>query len=150
MRSLTIHDLTLGDSATFTKTVTDADIFAFAGISGDFNPVHVDAEFANNSRFGARVAHGPLTIALCAGIIGMELPGVGTIALDVETSFKLPVYVGDTITAHAEVAEIDVERNLVKIALAWTNQRGDTVAVGATRVKPPRESVLAPPTRSVT
>ena len=142
MRSLTIEDMNVGDSASSSKTVTEADVWAFAGISGDFNPVHVDAEFAKRSKFGARVAHGPLTLALVAGVTGTQLPGVGAIGLGVELEFKLPVYIGDTITSRVEVAEIDRERNVVRLALTATNQRGELVAVGSARLNPARKPAL--------
>ena len=86
MRSLTISELSIGDSAEFSKTISESDVYLFAGITGDLNPVHVDAEFAKTTPFGARVAHGPLTFSLCAGLLGTELPGVGTIAVTNEVA----------------------------------------------------------------
>lgn len=142
MRSLTMDQLSVGDSAQFTKTVTETDVAFFAAISGDFNPVHVDAEWAKGSLFGARVAHGPLTLALAAGVLGMELPGVGTIAETNHIDYRRPVYIGDTITTRAEVAEREPERNRVRIALTWTNQDGDVVAEGYAVVMPPRTALL--------
>jgi 3-hydroxybutyryl-CoA dehydratase len=142
MRSLTMKELTPGDSARFTKTVTETDIAFFAAISGDFNPVHVDAEWAKDSLFGGRVAHGPLTLALAAGVLGMELPGVGTIAVTNHIDYRRPVYVGDTITTRAEISERDVERNRVKVALTWMNQDGELVADGYAVVMPPKSSQL--------
>jgi 3-hydroxybutyryl-CoA dehydratase len=142
VRSLTIDELRIGDSARFTKTVTETDIAFFAAISGDFNPVHVDAEWARGSLFGGRVAHGPLTLALAAGVLGMELPGVGTIAVTNHIDYRRPVYVGDTITTLAEISERDVERNRVTVALTWTNQGGELVADGYAVVMPPKSSQL--------
>jgi 3-hydroxybutyryl-CoA dehydratase len=142
VRSLTIDELSVGDSARFTKTVTETDIAFFAAISGDFNPVHVDAEWAKGSLFGGRVAHGPLTLALAAGVLGMELPGVGTIAVTNHIDYRRPVYVGDTITTLAEISERDVERNRVTVALTWTNQGGELVADGYAVVMPPKSSQL--------
>ena len=137
-----MDQLPLGEAAQFTKTVTETDIAFFAAISGDFNPVHVDAEFAKRSRFGARVAHGPLTLALAAGVLGMHLPGVGTIAVTNFIEYRKPVFVGDTITTRGEVSERDEERRRVRVALTWTNQDADVVAEGYADVIPPRESVL--------
>ena len=137
-----MDQLPLGEAAQFTKTVTETDIAFFAAISGDFNPVHVDAEFAKRSRFGARVAHGPLTLALAAGVLGMHLPGVGTIAVTNFIEYSKPVFVGDTITTRGEVSERDEERRRVRVALTWTNQDADVVAEGYADVIPPRESVL--------
>lgn len=139
MRSLTISELSIGDAVEFSKTVTETDIALFAAMSGDFNPVHMDAEYAASTIFGARVAHGPLTLALAAGPLGMELPGVGTIAVTNHIEYRRPVYIGDTITSRVEVAELDVERNRATMALTWTNQAGTLVADGTAVVKPPRE-----------
>lgn len=142
MRSLTMDELSVGDSARFTKTVTETDVAFFAAISGDFNPVHVDAEWAKSSLFGARVAHGPLTLALAAGVLGMHLPGVGTIAETNHIDYRRPVYIGDTITTRGEVAELEPERNRVRIALTWTNQDGVVVAEGYAVVMPPKRPAL--------
>ena len=142
MRSLTISELTVGDAVDFSKTVTETDIAMFAAISGDFNPVHMDAEFAKTTPFGARVAHGPLTLALCAGILGMQLPGVGTVAVTNHIDYRRPVYIGDTITSRVEVSELDHDRNRATMALTWTNQSGELVAEGHAVVKPPKVAVL--------
>ena len=142
MRSLTMEQLDVGDAAQFTKTVTETDVALFAAISGDFNPVHVDAEFAKTSLFGARVAHGPLTLALAAGVLGMRLPGVGTIAVTNHIEYRRPVYLGDTITTRGEVAELDRDANRARIALTWTNQDGTLVADGYAVVMPPKSSLL--------
>jgi 3-hydroxybutyryl-CoA dehydratase len=142
MHSRTMDDLAVGDEARFAKTVTETDIAFFAAISGDFNPVHVDAEWAKASRFGARVAHGPLTLALAAGVLGMHLPGVGTIAVTNHIDYRLPVYVGDTITTRGEVTELDRERRRATVGLTWTNQDGELVADGYAVVIPPRERQL--------
>jgi acyl dehydratase len=138
VRSLSLGELGIGDAETLTKTITDADVVLFAGISGDFNPLHVDAVFAARSGFGARVAHGTLTMGIAAGVLGTMLPGVGTVALSVTTDFHAPVLVGDTVTARVEVAAIDPERGRATMALTWTNQRGELVASGEAIVRPPR------------
>ena len=142
MRSLTMEQLSVGDAAQFTKTVTETDIALFAAISGDFNPVHVDAEFAKTSLFGRRVAHGPLTLALAAGVLGMHLPGVGTIAVTNHIDYRRPVFIGDTITTRGEVAELDPEANRARIALTWVNQDGTLVADGYAVVMPPKSPAL--------
>ena len=142
MRSRTIDQLSAGDFATFSKTVTETDVAFFAAISGDFNPVHVDAVWAASSVFGRRVAHGPLTLALAAGILGNELPGVGSIAVSNHIEYRRPVYVGDTITTRAEVAELDQERRRATMTLTWTNQDGELVAEGYAVVKPPKSSAV--------
>ena len=141
MRSLTISELSIGDSAEFSKTISESDVYLFAGITGDLNPVHVDAEFAKTTPFGARVAHGPLTFSLCAGLLGTELPGVGTIAVTNEVTYEAPVYIGDTIRVRVEIAALDPERNRVTAAVHWWNQDGKQVASGSMVVKPPKVAV---------
>lgn len=138
MESLSIDELEIGQSAQFSKTITETDIALFGAISGDFNPVHFDAEYAAGTPFGARVAHGPLTLALGAGVIGMSLPGIGTVAVTNHIEYRRPVYIGDTITSRAEIAALEHERNRATLALTWTNQRGELVAEGEAVVKPPR------------
>jgi 3-hydroxybutyryl-CoA dehydratase len=141
MRSLTISDLSIGDSAEFSKTISESDVYLFAGITGDLNPVHVDAEFAKTTPFGARVAHGPLTFSLCAGLLGTELPGVGTIAVKNEVTYEAPVYIGDTIRVRVEIAALDAERNRATTAVTWHNQDGKQVASGSMIVQPPKVAV---------
>ena len=138
MQSLTINDLEIGQAAEFSKTVTETDIAFFCAISGDFNPLHVDVEYAAKSRFGARVAHGPLTLALSAGVLGMRLPGLGTIAVTNHIEYRRPVYIGDTITSRVEVRALDHERNRATMGLSWRNQAGEVVAEGEAVVKPPK------------
>lgn len=142
MRSLTMEQLSVGDAAESSKTITETDIALFAAVTGDFNPVHMDAVFAASTPFGARVAHGPITLSLSAGILGMRLPGVGTVAVTNHIDYLKPVYIGDTITTHVEVAQLDPERNRATMSLRWTNQDGDVVAEGEAVVKPPRTSLL--------
>jgi 3-hydroxybutyryl-CoA dehydratase len=141
VRSHTIGELTVGDAATFRKTISESDVYLFAGITGDLNPVHVDAEFAKTTPFGARVAHGPLTFSLCAGLLGTELPGVGTIAVTNEVTYEAPVYIGDTIEVRVEVAALDPERNRATMAVTWHNQSGTQVASGTMVVTPPKTKV---------
>jgi 3-hydroxybutyryl-CoA dehydratase len=138
VRSVPLTELRVGDTATFAKTISEADVVLFAGISGDFNPLHVDAVFAARSGFGARVAHGTSVIGIAAGVLGTMLPGLGTVARRVAVDFVAPVLVGDTITARAEVADIDAERERVTMALIWTNQRDELVASGEAIVRPPQ------------
>jgi 3-hydroxybutyryl-CoA dehydratase len=141
MRSLTISDLHLGDSASFSKTISESDVYLFAGITGDLNPVHVDEEFAKTTPFGARVAHGPLTFSLCASLLGTELPGVGTIAVSNQVTYEAPVYIGDTIAVRVEVTALDPERNRATFAATWRNQDDRQVASGELVVKPPKVAV---------
>ena len=130
-------ELEIGEKASFTKTITETDVYLFAGISGDFNPLHLNEEYAKQTRFGARIAHGALPQSLIAPVMGMQLPGMGTILVEVTTRFRAPTYFGDTITATARVAEKLEDKKWVKMALTWTNQRGEVIAEGEAVVIPP-------------
>jgi len=135
----TIKELEIGEKAEFTKTITEADVTIFAGLTGDFNPMHMNEEFAKRTPFGTRIAHGALPIGLIAPVLGMKLPGLGTIVRKMTTRFKLPVRFGDTITAIAEVGEKNLEKNTVLMKLSWVNQEGAEIADGEVVVMPPLE-----------
>lgn len=132
----TIHDIALGDTARFTKTVTQADVTLFAGLTGDFNPLHVDHEHAAQTRFGRPVVHGAFLAGLVSAVLGMQMPGPGALYASQSLAFKRPVFIGDTITAEAEAVERIEEKNRVRFATRCTNQHGEVVAEG--------ESVLLP------
>ena len=102
--------LTVGMSAAYSKTVTEADIVLFAGISGDTNPVHLDAEFAASTMFGERIAHGMLSAAFISAALGTRLPGPGTIYLSQTLAFKAPVKIGDTVVARVTVKSLNPEK----------------------------------------
>jgi acyl dehydratase len=136
-RGKSYEELEIGEKATFSKTITETDVYLFAGISGDFNPVHVNEAYARMTPFGARVAHGPLTQSLAAPLLGMKLPGVGTIAVELTTRFKAPVYFGDTVTVTGEVVEKIPEKGWVRMTLVWTNQNGKMLAEGSAVLSPP-------------
>ncbi len=138
---LTIDEISIGDSASFSKTVSESDIYLFAGITGDFNPMHVNEEFSKKTPFGSRIAHGGITTSLIAPVLGTMLPGLGTVALETTCKFKAPVYPGDTVTATATVTEKNVEKNQVSMDFTWTKQDGTVVAKGQGRVMPPREEM---------
>ena len=130
--------LEIGDEASFSKTITETDVYLFAGISGDFNPMHMNEAYAKTTPFGTRIAHGALPQSLIAPVLGMKLPGPGTIILEITTRFKAPTYFGDTITAVARVKEKLSEKKWVRMALTWTNQKGDLICEGEALVMPPR------------
>jgi acyl dehydratase len=134
---LSYDQLEVGMKDSFTKTITETDVYLFAGISGDFNPMHVNEEFAKMTPFGTRIAHGALPQCLIAPVLGMKLPGLGAVAIEIRTRFKAPTFFGDTITATAEVVEKIEAKRRVKLKLTWVNQRGETVAVGEAEVLPP-------------
>ena len=127
----------LGQEATFTKTITETDVVLFAGISGDLNPAHVDQVTAAASPFGGRIAHGALVASLISTVLGMKLPGPGTIYLKQESEFKKPVHLGDTITAVCTVIE-KTERKRVIFRTVCVNQHGEEVITGAATVLCPR------------
>jgi 3-hydroxybutyryl-CoA dehydratase len=141
VNSVPFDELQVGAAAESRKTISESDVYLFAGVTGDFNPMHVDAEFAKKTPFGARVAHGPLTFSLCAGLLGTELPGLGTVAISNQVSYLAPVYIGDTIAVRVEVESLDPERHRATMAVTWHTQDGDQVATGQMVVKPPRERV---------
>ena len=128
----TFDDLRVGQQATFTKTITEADLSHFVAITGDVNPLHVDQEFAQGTFFGSRIAHGLLSASLFSTLVGMKLPGVGAIYRSQTLEFLKPVRIGDTITAIFEVESIDATANRIEIASRIENQRGETVICGRT------------------
>lgn len=123
-------EFSAGQAATFSKTISEADIYAYAGISGDFNPLHVDAEFARGTRFGERIAHGMLTAGLISAVLGTRLPGPGAIYLSQTLQFVNPVRIGDTITAKAEVVAYQAEKRILTLRTTCTNQQGQHVVEG--------------------
>lgn len=133
----TYDQLEVGMTDSFTKTITETDVYLFAGISGDFNPMHVNEEFAKLTPFKTRIAHGALPQCLIAPVLGTRLPGLGTVLVEITTRFKAPTFFGDTITATATIAEKLEEKKRVRLDLTWTNQKGETVAVGRAEVIPP-------------
>ena len=139
-RGKSYEELEIGEKAFFSKTITETDVYLFAGISGDLNPMHVNEEYARTSPFGARVAHGPLTQSLAAPLLGMKMPGMGTILVELTTRFKAPVYFGDTVVVTGELVEKIANKSWVRVALTWTNQRGETLAEGSATVSPPRKA----------
>ena len=107
------EDIAVGQSATFAKTVTEADIVLFAGVSGDTNPVHLDAEYAAGTMFKSRIAHGMLSAGFISAVFGTKLPGPGAIYVSQSLKFKAPVRIGDTVTARVEVTALVPEKKFV-------------------------------------
>ena len=134
----TIDQLRIGETAEFTKTVTETDIYLYAGISGDFNPAHVNEVYANNTFFKTRIAHGMLVAGFISATLANQLPGPGTIYLKQDLSFRAPVRIGDTITAQGEIQELNVEKNRVRLKTTCTNQEGVVVLSGEALVSPPK------------
>ena len=107
------EDLSVGMSASYAKTITETDIVLFAGISGDVNPVHLNQEFASDTMFEGRIAHGMLTASFISTVLGTKLPGPGSIYLRQDLRFLAPVRPGDTVHAQITITEIDAERKRV-------------------------------------
>jgi len=131
MTDITIRtDFQLGERASFTKTVTEADVTTFAGLIGDFNPIHVDAEYARKSRFGRRIAHGMFAGGLISAVLGNKLPGPGSIYLSQQIEFLAPVYIGDTITATVEVVSWRPDKRIITLKTDCYNQDEKQVVTG--------------------
>lgn len=128
MRSF--EELRVGDAAEMAKTVTEADVVLFAGVTGDFNPVHVDAVAGERSMFGTRVAHGMLSAGFISAVLGMRLPGPGSVYLSQSLRFTKPVRIGDTVTARVEVLEITAAKRRLRLATTCRNQNGEVVVEG--------------------
>jgi len=125
-----IDEIQVGQVAEMAKTVTEADIALFAGVTGDFNPVHVDAVAAAQSRFGERIAHGMLSAGFISAVIAMRLPGPGSIYLSQTLRFTKPVRIGDTVTTRVEVVEVVAPKRRLRLATVCRNQNGETVVEG--------------------
>ncbi len=138
MNSRTIDTIKIGDFATFSKTVTEADVVNFAGICGDFNPAHLNDVEAKKGMFGRRIAHGMLSAGFISTVLGTELPGTGTIYMGQELRFVKPVFLGDTVTATCTVIERNEEKNRLKMETIVTNQDGERVITGFATVMPPK------------
>ena len=132
------EQLEIGEEASFSKTVSETDIYLFAGITGDFNPAHVNEAYAKTTRFKRRIAHGVIPLSLCGPVVGMKMPGPGTIVIDLYARFVRPTYIGDTITATVKVIEKIDEKKRVKLSLSFVNQDGDLVCDGWVQVIPPK------------
>jgi len=138
MKGYTIDQLEVGQSASFAKTVSESDVYLFAGITGDVNPAHVNEPFAAETMFKGRIAHGMLTASFISTVLGMHLPGPGTIYMKQDLRFLAPVRIGDTITATCKVKEIIADRNRVILDCKVSNQEGVDVVVGEAMVMPPK------------
>lgn len=110
-----VDEMEVGQSASMRKTVTEADVILFAGITGDFNPAHIDEEYAKASMFKARIAHGMLSAGFISATLAMKLPGPGSIYLSQNMKFKAPVKIGDTVQTTVTVTEINIAKKIVKL-----------------------------------
>ena len=123
-------DFMIGERSQLSKTVSDADITLFARVTGDTNPVHIDPEFAQKTRFKGRIAHGMLVGGLISAVLGAQLPGPGCIYLSQSLSFVRPVRIGDTITAEVEVSDWNPGKRIIRLKTCCFNQTGEDVIIG--------------------
>ena len=138
MNGAGIEGLKVGDWAATSKTISESDVYLFAGITGDFNPAHVDEEYAKNTIFKGRIAHGMLVAGLLSSVLGMKLPGPETIYLRQSLKFLAPTRIGDTVTARVEILSVDRTRNRVTLKTTCTNQSGVLIVDGEAEVSLPR------------
>ena len=138
MAGKTVAQINVGDTAEFSKTVTESDVYLYAGITGDLNPAHLNETFAKDTFFKTRIAHGMLTAGFISGVVGTQLPGHGTIYITQNLTFLAPVHFQDTITARVEVLEVITEKNRVRLRTTCTNQDGVIVMDGEALASPPK------------
>ncbi len=142
----TYDEISIGQTASYSKAIGEQDIQLFAIVSGDNNPVHLDAEFAAGTAFKERIAHGMLSGAVISAAIALELPGPGTIYLGQTMRFRRPVNIGDVITVELEVTAKRDDKQFVTIDTRVVNQDGEAVVTGSADViAPPAKLVLDPP-----
>ena len=123
-------ELSVGQRATRSKTVTADDVKTFAELTGDYNPLHFDESFVAKTRFGRLVVQGGLTTGLLHALVAMDMPGPGTVFLNQNWQFMAPVFIGDTITAEAEVLEVHETKPVTKLKIVVTRQSGEAVLEG--------------------
>tara|TARA_R110001599_G_scaffold353188_1_gene590589 strand:+ start:19460 stop:19933 length:474 start_codon:yes stop_codon:yes gene_type:complete len=142
LSNYTYEEISIGQTASYSKQITELDIQLFAAVSGDVNPVHLDADYAAGSMFGERIAHGMLTGAIISAALAMELPGPGTVYLSQNLRFRLPVKIGDIITVVLEVTEKRDRRKVITLDCRASNTAGKVVATGSAEVMAPPEKIL--------
>jgi len=141
MISICINSMEIGDYEEIEKTITEADVYLFSGVTMDFNPIHINSVVADKSIFKGRIVHGMLTAGLISAVLGTRLPGVGTIYLGQDLKFRKPVYFNDTIKARVTVKKKIVEKNIVVFETICTNQNNEVVIEGEATVMPPKIDV---------
>lgn len=126
--------LIIGDKFTTNRTVTDELIRAFAEVSGDYNPIHLDEEFASKTRFGKRIAHGMLSGAFISAVLGNEFKAMKIVYLSQTMRFTAPVFIGDTVTTTATITNIREDKNIITCETICTNQNGETLVTGESKI----------------
>ena len=144
IENLTFDELDIGRTAQLVRTVTQDDIRAFAAVSGDLNPVHLNAAYAETTLFKGVIAHGMLGGALFSTLLGTQMPGPGTIYVEQSLRFARPVHIGDTLTATITVRAKDDARKRVEFDCVLTNQKGEKVTSGVAKVLAPTEKLRLP------
>jgi 3-hydroxybutyryl-CoA dehydratase len=134
----TIGQLRPGDAAEFTKTISESDIYLFAGVTGDFNPAHINETYAQSTFFKTRIAHGMLLAGFISAVIGMKLPGPGAIYIRQELKFLAPARIGDTITARVELIQMQPEKNRIILRTTCANQDNTLIMDGEATISPPK------------
>lgn len=128
----------IGRSESFSKTISESDVYLFAGVTGDFNSVHINEEYAKNTVFEGRIAHGLLIAGLISTVLGTKFPGCGTVYLEQNLKFLAPAKIGDTLTAYVEVAEhLNGRKGIIKLSTNIFNQNRIMVVSGTAVVKVP-------------
>lgn len=131
-----MRKIEVGNKAEFGKTISESDVYMFAGITGDMNPIHINSIEAEKSFVGKRIVHGALVSGLISSVIGMQLPGPGTIYMEQNSKFVKPVFFGDTVVAKVEVSEIlNLEKGIIRLSTKVYNQNGELVVDGYAIVK---------------
>ena len=127
-------ELKIGDKFSATKQITDAVVRAFAELSGDYNPIHLDEDYAKTTQFGRRIAHGMISGALISAVLGYEFKERKVVYLSQTMKFVAPVFIDDTVTATATVINIREDKPIVTIETVCTNQAGETVVTGEGKI----------------
>ena len=141
MKFYTYDEIQIGQTASVAKTISEYDVYTYAGVTGDFNPAHIDAPYAEGTFFKGRIAHGMLTASFVSTVLGMHLPGPGAIFISNTANFLAPVHIGDTITTTCEVIE-KLEKGKVRLKSTVTNHNGEVVMIGESLVSAPKAKKL--------
>jgi 3-hydroxybutyryl-CoA dehydratase len=139
----TIDEISLNETAEFTKTISESDVYLYAGLTGDLNPAHINEEYAKETFFKTRIAHGMLAGGLISAVLGTRLPGPGSVYVRQELNFVAPIRIGDTVTARVEVIEIMTEKKQLRLKTTCSRQDGTVVVDGEAIISAPRPKKVA-------
>lgn len=142
MKIRNIDEIQVGEKQSFSKTITETDVYLFAGITGDMNPIHINRVYAANTKFQKPIAHGILVLGLISNVLGTQLPGPGAVYVGQTVQFTKPVYIGDTITAYAEVVRKDSEENRLYLRTWCQNHDGIVVMDGEASLVIPKKEMI--------